>query len=234
MAKFKQNNVELRDGQKIIFDSAKNKYMVYDSTNVSINTTLGGIDPTEDDHLTTKKYVDEKEVTPTIIVEDEGVALSNTPNTVLNFVGDAVEATDSTGSEATITINHQDLPVFGTEYGYAASEGESSTTSVTPQEKVSLSKTSLPNGNYRIDYSAEYTKSDDKNSEVMIQVQINDTTTIGSHEDTAIKIKDDFVMISGFYESVLSGDADIDIDYWDPSGTGMSIRRARLSIFRTS
>jgi hypothetical protein len=58
MAKFKQNNVELRDNQKLIFDSSKNKHMSYDGSELYINNTVSGVTPTEDYHLTTKDYVD--------------------------------------------------------------------------------------------------------------------------------------------------------------------------------
>jgi len=58
MAKFKQSNVELRDGQKYIFDTSKTKWMAYDGLETYINTTLSGVTATEDYHLTRKDYVD--------------------------------------------------------------------------------------------------------------------------------------------------------------------------------
>lgn len=61
MAKFKQNNLELRDNQKLIFDTAKNKYISYDGSEVYVNTTISGVTPTEDYHLATKAYADSLE-----------------------------------------------------------------------------------------------------------------------------------------------------------------------------
>jgi hypothetical protein len=58
MAKFKQSNMELKDGQKLILDTTKAKYISYDGVETSINTTLSGVTPINVGHLTTKNYVD--------------------------------------------------------------------------------------------------------------------------------------------------------------------------------
>jgi len=65
MAKFKQQNLELKDSQKLILDSAKAKYLTYDGSETAINTTLSGVTPTGDGHLTTKAYVDSAITTAT-------------------------------------------------------------------------------------------------------------------------------------------------------------------------
>ena len=65
MAKFKLQNLELKDSQKLIFDSAKAKYITYDGSETLINTTLSGVTPTGDGHLTTKAYVDSEITTAT-------------------------------------------------------------------------------------------------------------------------------------------------------------------------
>jgi len=58
MGKFKQGNIELRDGQKLILDTAKGQWITADGSEATINTPLIGVAPTEDDHLTRKDYVD--------------------------------------------------------------------------------------------------------------------------------------------------------------------------------
>jgi hypothetical protein len=58
VAKFKQSNLEMMDGQKLILDTTKAKYISYDGVETSINTTLSGVTPTDSSHLTTKNYVD--------------------------------------------------------------------------------------------------------------------------------------------------------------------------------
>jgi len=125
--------------------------------------------------------------------------------------------------------------VGGGFHKYNSSEGESSTSSATPQQKVRLTASSAPSGRYRIDYSYEMTMDDDKNSEFNAQVQINDTDTIHDWDSTHPDPKNDkgWMPFSGFYEGAISnGDINIDLDYWDVGTTGVSIRRARLSIDR--
>ena len=149
--------------------------------------------------------------------------LSDTPT---SYVDERYVVSTSSG------IEYLTPPVFGTEYGYTSSEGESSTTSTAPVEKVSLSATGLPSGDYRIDWNCEYERTDEKDTELNIRVQIDDTTTIAEMYDD--NSKKQYLASSGFYEASLSGDVDIDMDYWDSAGAGSTIRRARLGIFRVS
>ena len=124
--------------------------------------------------------------------------------------------------------------IFGSEYGYASSDGESSTTSTSPIEKVSLSKTDLPSGDYHIEWSCEFFRISDKDSEFNARVQINDTTTVAEVYDEKTA-KGGWFAISGIYNDTLSGTVDIDLDYWDSDGEdGVEIRRARLTIWRVS
>jgi hypothetical protein len=187
MAKFKKNNVELRDNQKLIFDSAKNKYMSYDGVETYINTTLSGVEPTEDYHLTTKVYV------------------------------------DSAASSS----------VFGSEFQESSSEGESSTTSQSFQQKLRLTTGNLPSGKYRIGWYVE-TQTYDSSKTAHIRIQIDDTTTIGediTEPDSSVN----YWSVNGFRYEILSGVTDTDLDYrcYESSSTTY-IRRARLEIWRVS
>jgi hypothetical protein len=165
-----------------------------------------------------------------VSVQDEGSPVTDTPHNTLDFIGDGVDATNAGGGVVVIEIPGT---VFGTERGYNSSETASSTTSATPQQKVRLSKTSLPSGTYHIEYSAEYVRLDDKNSESNVRIQINDTTTIGYHYDEDSKGGAGlYHMVSGMYEAALSGNINIDLDYYDTGGGTTGIQRARLSIWR--
>jgi len=333
MAKFKQNNVELRDNQKVIFDSAKNKYMSYDGAEVYINTTISGVDPTSDYHLTTKFYVDDaltnvsgasahgeltgldaddhtqyhndargdaRYYTQSQVDSDIATTSGTLQTQITSNASDIADNTTLIGTtsgtlQSQITTNAGDIstntgdisdntaligttsgtlqtqidakpdtfleledtpssyvderyvvstssgieylvpPVFGTEHGYASSDGESSTNSDTPQEKVTLSKTGLPSGTYHIQWGYEFNIDDNKDSDFNARVQIDDTTDIAEQgNNKAWKLDTVWVAQSGFYEGTLSGDIDIDIDYWDSAAAGVSIRRARLSIWRSS
>jgi len=139
----------------------------------------------------------------------------------------------SSGVSGTSGTSGEDV-IFGTEYGYESSDGISTTTSDTPQEKVSLSKTGLPSGDYQIEWGFEFERLVDKDSVFCARVQIDDTTTIAECCDE--KLKGGYFPVSGIYKGSLSGDVDIDMDYWDSGGEdgGVGIRRARISIWRVS
>jgi len=193
MAKFKQNNVELRDNQKLIFDSAKNKYMSYDGSELSINNTVSGVTPTEDYHLTTKDYV------------------------------------DSAGSES----------IFGSEYDYAESESESSTTSSDYQQKLRLTTETLPAGDYRIGWSFEHTSSTDR-VDAVFNIEVDDTTSINELLPATQKKYADGAWYnqSGFkHVSLTNASHTVDLDYKanvDEEAGTTYIRKARLEIWRVS
>lgn len=168
-------------------------------------------------------------------VSDEGVTLSGSPFKTLNFVGDGVVASDSTSDADVVDITIEGGGgVFGDGYDYGSSDTQSDTSADTPQQKLRLTTASLPSGTYHIEWQYEFAVDNDKDSDFNAQVQINDTTTIAAQGGNKAWKTDDGVWIaqSGFYDAVLSGVLNIDIDYWDSAGTGVSIRRARIGIWR--
>ena len=121
------------------------------------------------------------------------------------------------------------LMMMGTYYQDAASEGESSTTAGTYQQKLRLTTPSLPSGEYRISWSFEM---DGQGDNADAQVELNDTTQIGfNFYDSSIN---GYIQVSGFYYDTLSGVNTIDIDYRDLQAAACLIRRARLEIWRVS
>lgn len=211
MAKFKQNNVELRDDQKLIFDSAKAKYMSYDGSEVYVNVTVSGVDPTEDYHLVTKSYSDTEDA----VLDTKIDTTSGTLQTQIDGLGG----------------------VFGNSYTYASSDGVSSTNSATPQQKLRLTTGDLTSGNYHIQWSFEWSVDDYKTGQFNAQVQIDDTTTIASTPSSAVPTDTaDGVYMpgGGLYNGALSGVTNIDLDYWDAGSDGVNIRRARIAVWRTS
>jgi len=126
-------------------------------------------------------------------------------------------------------------PVFGSEYDYDSSDGQSDTSSSTPQQKLRLTTSSLPSGTYHIEWGYEFNVDSNKDSDFNAQVQINDTTTIAEQgDDQSWKTETVWIAQSGFYDAVLSGVLNIDIDYWDSASNGVSIRRARIAIWRVA
>jgi hypothetical protein len=112
-----------------------------------------------------------------------------------------------------------------------ASESESTTTSATFQQKLRLTTTDLVSGEYRIGWYFEVAQTNIQDA-VESRVRLNDVTeicgTIKEPKDTT-----DWIPISGFYHTALSGQNTIDIDYREQRGNTAKIRRARLEIWRT-
>lgn len=166
-----------------------------------------------------------------ITIKDEGLNITGTPHSTLNFIGEAIEVSDGGSGVANITVSS---PVFGTYFNDAASEASSNTTSTTFQNKLTLSVTAVPAGNYRIGWYFEWNRSA-TTSDFIGQVQIDDSTVIMQMN---VEISDNTTWHTegGFYvASLTSGNHHIDLDYRSEVATATSyIRRARLEFWRVS
>lgn len=124
---------------------------------------------------------------------------------------------------------------FGSEYHYAESEAESSTTSATYQEKLKLTTGSLPAGDYLIKWCAEVRTTDE---DMNYRCQVDDSTIVNEAEHSlgskgAEGTYDYYVTVGGFRELTLgAGVHTVDIDYNDSSGGTAFIRRARITVWR--
>jgi hypothetical protein len=131
------------------------------------------------------------------------------------------------------------LPIFGSEYDYAESEGESSTTANTYQQKLRLTTGTVSAGTYRICWSFEY------NSSLQLtdsgyNVEVDSSIVIADLPSPPQRFYSDgsYFGVSGFKHMALSNASHtIDVNYIaDLNGLGATtyIRRARLEIWRVS
>lgn len=65
MAKFVNKNLRLKDNQYVTFGDGLDVDFWFDSSEFRVNSTISGVDPTQDYHLTTRFYVDEAIATAT-------------------------------------------------------------------------------------------------------------------------------------------------------------------------
>ena len=142
---------------------------------------------------------------------------------------DSIDLTEQNdGGDETLQIESK-LP----EYQYVESEGTSSTTSSSFQQKLRLTTSSLVGGDYRIHYSGEVTNTSEERA-VQARCQIDDTTEIGQHgasfgEDEP----NEFYAFAGKKKIALTaGVHTIDIDFREQSGGTAEIRRARIELWR--
>jgi hypothetical protein len=125
--------------------------------------------------------------------------------------------------------------VFGSEAQNAASEGESTTTQTTYQEKLKLTTSSLSGGVYRVGWHNEMRCSSVAN-DALYRIQVDDTTTL-AEVNNEIGDNANYLPGAGFgYVTLTSGVHTIDMDYRVEGGPGTTayIRRARIELWKVS
>ena len=143
---------------------------------------------------------------------------------------------DSATETKKITVsNLLGTSVFGEDYQTAESDGTDSTASSTFQQKLRLTTTSLPAGDYYVTWAYEIrnTTNDDSHES---QVELDDTTQIflesGAHKNGG-GLVDAWRPASGHKILSLFGVHTIDIDYRAPETT-VEIRRAKITLWRVA
>lgn len=125
--------------------------------------------------------------------------------------------------------------IFGTEFQWDESTGESSTNSLSYVRKLRLTTTSLPAGEYRIGWSYNWSHNSTI-SDFEARVFLNDSITIEDHrQEPKDSGTDQRYQNGGFSIRTLSGINTIDIDWrTDNAGNTAFIRETRLEIWRIS
>jgi hypothetical protein len=125
-------------------------------------------------------------------------------------------------------------PVFGNNFQSVSSDSESTTTSVSYQQKLRLTTPSLPAGNYRLNWYCEYRQSS-ISDDIFIRVEQDDTTSL-AEMNAEVKDNVNYFPNSGFAVVALTaGIHTFDMDYRsETAGTTSYIRRSRIAIERVS
>ncbi len=127
--------------------------------------------------------------------------------------------------------------VFGTQYTYVASEGESSTTSSTFQQKLRMTTGSLPSGDYRLGYQWMQNYDRSKSADNEVRVEQDDTTQLVGPVQVIAKIDDEeqgYYLMGGFKKVTLSGVHTFDIDFRETNNETTRIKQARLELWRVT
>ena len=164
-----------------------------------------------------------------IVIQKDDVTIGVVTNT-LNFEG-AVTVTDEGSNKTTVSVSS----IFGSEPGDAESDGTSTTTSTSYQNKVTLTTGVLPSGKYKVSYYAEYRNNNNGGG---VEVEIDVGGTVIAHGGMEPDDKNvDYHSIGGFKISTLNGAQTIRIRYRRSSHSGLGTaecRRARIEIYRIS
>jgi len=164
-----------------------------------------------------------------ISLKDEGSLITNTPHGTLNFVGAGVVVTDNADGSANVTISGG-TSVFGQQYQYIESEADTSTTSSSWVDKLTLTTTSLPLGDYRIGFN--YTPGCDSNGVIMHYRVTKDGV---SFDDASFEADNDRHEFAGFKKfSAISGIQTFKIQFKSNGTATCRIRTARLELWRVA
>ncbi len=161
---------------------------------------------------------------------------SNAQVTIVSMIADSVVVEYDNTTSGLTADNVQDaideVAVFGMNYQYEADEAESTTTSTTFINKLTLTTPSIPAGDYRIEATLGITN-DSADKPVEFQAVIDGTPPFdaGSY---APKFADEYFFTSGFGVSTLTaGIHTIDIEFSATSEGGTAkARNARIEIYR--
>ena len=125
-------------GSSIILEKDSANAFTVNTLNFTGGVTLTQNSSTGNINVTTPDTVD-----VSIGLLDEGTSIGKYKN--LDFAGNIVTASEKDTNTGLVTINQ----VFGSELQYAEVDTESSTTSTTPVDKLTLTTSNLPLGRYR-------------------------------------------------------------------------------------
>ena len=114
-------------------------------------------------------------------------------------------------------------------YEHAADDTVSTTISTTYIEKLKLTTSSLPAGDYRIGFSLELGNDNKRRSD--FRVQVDDATTIAEAGSPQTRNNNDYMAYSGFAVVTLTaGTHTVDVDFKRDANTAL-IRRVRVEVY---
>lgn len=125
------------------------------------------------------------------------------------------------------------VSVFGTEHQEEESDGTSSTTSTSFQNKLTLTTPSVPAGLYRVGFFYEWNGS---HGGYDVRVEVRHESTVLAYNTKAPEDSDAYESVGGYkYVNLSGGVEDFHIKYRTQNSSGTArIRRARLELWRVS
>lgn len=174
----------------------------------------------------------------TLTIQDEDIAVTGTPHSILNFEGDAVSVANDGGGKATVTISGG---VFGSEFQKEESLGESTTTvdltdaTGTYQTKLTLTTTSLPLGDYIINWSSDFGAQDDDKVAARVRHSTTELSVVNHRMKRGNSFTRYFIPFCG--HAVLTSIAGINtftLEYAADGNGDAAMKNARLTLWRIS
>jgi len=251
MARIKGKDIYLKADDQIYFGDSQEAALWFDSNELMLNHTISGVDPIADYHLVTKNYMTSSGVI------DHGQLAGRADDDHLQYVPtngsrgftstvsgvEPIEANDLTPRDYVIGLIDGSIPVptpSGEEppsliqFSYAIDLTESSTNSTTYQQKLRLTVSGIPSGNYRIAWSYDWRESK-ANNQFLARVQVDDTDEIFTYVASPYVDVNYWSPVATFYyyENLVSGTHYIDMDYASSStGATAYIKNTKIEFWR--
>lgn len=169
----------------------------------------------------------------TIIVKNNGVPVTGTPHTEIDFIGNVFSVVDE--GSGRVTVNNPNI--FGSEYHYIEDNTITSTTSAGYIQKLKMMTNVLPKGEYYIQWCYQFRFSASSSSGFKGLVQLDDDITLHEYETRAFTYNttNEKRSVSGFTQlSLESGLHTIDIDFNRNNGGTSYIWNTRIALWRIS
>ncbi len=165
-----------------------------------------------------------------VAVSDNDDCPSTLVDKVVAGLGITLDELNDGGNETLAIINNSGN--FGTEFQFAEDEAEESTTSTTFVEKLKLTTSSVPAGDYVFYWYYEAKTDSGSTKRMNVRVQLNDSSVLS--ENVIVDTRAEWAQFSGFdFVALATGVHTLDIDFKKNSGAA-NIRRARLIGWRIS
>lgn len=202
MARIKGKDLYLKDDDQIYFGDNNDAALWYDDDDLRLNHTISGVDPIEDYHLTTKKYITDEDLN--LVPRDGSRGFTSTVS--------GVNATQlyhlMTKQDMLTYLGGFDPSVSGVEtsitnYEYVVSLAESQTTSTSYVTKLTLTTSGLPTGNYHLGWSFEWRQSK-TNSAFWARIRHNAVDTYWEYTATPYVDVNFWNLITNFYFPTLT------------------------------
>lgn len=230
---------------------------------LTISTVVSGVDPTVDGHLVTKRYADDGVATLSGVLStaaftgDHGDLTGREDDDHLQYVAtdgrrgftstvsgvDPEEDYDLTTRQYVLGVLDGSIPPptqSGTvvssliQFHYAEDAAESSTNSPSYVQKLRLTCSGLPTGNYRIGWTFQWRHSK-SNTEFAAQVQVDDTDQIFLYQASPYVDTLYWQPVTSFYyyDVLVSGTHTIDLDFLSSAvGSTSYIRETKMEFWR--
>jgi len=253
MAKFTTKNIEFKDGQKAIFGTEDDAYLMWDDAGqqMVVSTVIDGVWPTSSGHLTPKWYVDSLITSSgtyhnALLGLDQDDHYQYVPTDGSRGFTSTVSGVDATEAYHLMTYQNMfdylggfDPTISGgvsaslTNFEYKVDLTSSQTTNTSYVNKLSLTVSGVPAGNYRLGWSLEWRQSK-TNAEFWARVQRDGVEVYWEYEASPyVDVAFHYIVTNFYYMVLTSGTHTFNLDYRTSNSSTVSyIRSTKFEFWR--